>query len=81
MSSQPIECGTYTGPQAARRLGTSRATVAKMVRDGRLPQVDTGTRNLIIPRWAVDRLVAPPETVVVEIPNQTVVDAAMSEAS
>ena len=78
--SEPIECGTYSAPQAAKRLGCCRDTVKHMVDTGRLPKVDTGTNRIYIPKWAVDRLVAPPETVVVEIPNQALVDAAMSTA-
>lgn len=80
-ASEPVECGTYSAPQAAKVLGCCRDTVIHMVNTGRLPKIDTGTNRTYIPKWAVDRLVAPPETVVVEIPNQTVVDAAMSEAS
>ena len=79
--SEPIECGTYSAPQAAKRLGCSRYTIARMVESGRLPAIDTGTSKIIVPRWAVDRLVAPPESVTVTIANEALVAAAMSEAS
>jgi excisionase family DNA binding protein len=80
-ASEPIECGTYSVPQAGKKLGLSDKSVIKMITTGRLPHVDTGTRNYVIPRWAVDRLVAPPETVTVTLVNEDLVQAAMREAS
>lgn len=81
MTSEPVECLTYSGKQAATVLGVSPQTVSRMVEKGLLPSINTATRNLVIPKWAVDQLVAPPATVTVEIPNQDVVHAAMREAS
>jgi excisionase family DNA binding protein len=74
--SADLEPQTYSAPQAARVLGVSRETVVQMVRTKRLPSIDTGTRNLVIPRWAVDRLVAPPETVTITISPADTVEAA-----
>jgi hypothetical protein len=51
-----------------------------MVREGRLPSIDTGARRVVIPRWAVDRLVQPPTSVTVDIPPATEVQAAVTEA-
>lgn len=79
--SEPIECGTYSVPESSKRLGYSDKTIVKMIKDGKLPHVDSGTRNYRIPKWAVDRLVAPPETVTVTLVNEHLVQAAMSEAS
>lgn len=79
--SEPLKCLTYSGRQAAVVLGVSHHTVARMVRDGKLPSIDTGSNRLVIPKWAVDRLVAPPETVTVELSNAALVEAGMREAS
>lgn len=74
-------CMTYSATQAARVLGVSHQVVTRMVREGRLPSIDTGARRVVIPRWAVDRLVQPPTTVTVDIPPSLEVEAAAAEAS
>lgn len=42
--------------QAADVLGVSRHTVGRMVRDGRLPKLPTGTKTVQIPRWAIEEM-------------------------
>lgn len=56
-TSQPVERLTYTAAEAAEALGVHPDTIRSMVRDGRLPTIDTGTKRVIIPRWAIDELV------------------------
>lgn len=54
---------TYTTTEAATILGASRQTIARMIAAGKLPTVDTGTTTTVIPAWAVDELVARPDSV------------------
>jgi excisionase family DNA binding protein len=52
------ECLTYTAPQAAVVLGTSATTVRRLVDQGVLPVVPHMGDRRLIPRAAVEALVA-----------------------
>lgn len=53
----------YTVKEVARKLRLSQSTVRNMVRDGRLPRVkDLQVDRVLIPAWAVDQRIAPPDT-------------------
>ena len=45
--------------EAARRLGLGERTVRRRVLDGSIPGRKIG-RRFVIPRWAIEQLLAPP---------------------
>jgi excisionase family DNA binding protein len=49
---------TYTVEEAGRLLGISRGTAYAAARDGSLPTVRLGARRLLVPRQALERLLA-----------------------
>lgn len=48
----------YTYNEAARLLGVSRQTVARMCAAGRLHSIDTGTTVRLVAAWSLCRLIA-----------------------
>jgi excisionase family DNA binding protein len=54
---QPVERATYTVSEAGQRLGISRATAYRAVKDGDLPSIRIG-RRLVVPREAVEQMLA-----------------------
>ena len=49
---------TYTIKEAARALGVSRGLAYEMAREGRLPTLRLGQRRILVPRGALDALLA-----------------------
>jgi excisionase family DNA binding protein len=58
---QPVDRLAYRPSEAARALGVSVTTVQRMIREGRLVTVDTGTRRIVIPRWSLEELLQVPQ--------------------
>ncbi len=62
-----MERETLTVEQAAKVLGVGRNTAYQAVRAGELPAIRIGKR-LVVPRQAIDRLLAGPGRVAAERP-------------
>jgi excisionase family DNA binding protein len=52
------ECATVTVEQAARILGIGRASTYEGVRTGRIPSIRVSPRRIVIPRAALERMLA-----------------------
>jgi len=52
---------TVTVEQAGKLLGISRGLAYQMAREGKIPTIRFGKR-LVVPRWAISRLLQVPET-------------------
>lgn len=52
----------FSARETAQILGVSHQTVGRMVKAGRLPSIDTGTKRLTIPRYAIEELIGQPIT-------------------
>lgn len=53
----------YTVAEVAKRLKVSAGTVRNMIDEGQLYAVRLHVRRIVIPKWAVDDLVARPSAV------------------
>lgn len=60
---------TYTVPEVAVLLGISRSKAYDLVAEGALPAVQLQGRRRLVPRWAVDELLRPPDHAVVSAPG------------
>ena len=62
LSNAPGEQGTprltYTVEEAGRALGISRGLAYEMVREGTLPSLRLGERRIVVPRAALESLLA-----------------------
>lgn len=57
LSSSPPRL-TYTVEETAQALGISRGLAYEMVREGTLPSLRLGERRIVVPRAALDSLLA-----------------------
>ena len=58
MIKEDIQPATMTVAEAARVLGIGRQTAYDLVRRGELPALRLGKRRLVIPKVALERLLA-----------------------
>ncbi|MGE3834534.1 MAG: helix-turn-helix domain-containing protein [Acidimicrobiia bacterium] len=54
----------YTVREVAERLKVSPGTVRNMIDEGQLYAVRLHKRRIVVPKWALDELVARPSTVI-----------------
>lgn len=53
-----LEPRTYSIPEVARLLGISRSGAYKLAREGDLPAIRIGPGRVVVPREALERLLA-----------------------
>lgn len=58
MITERVEKLALDIPEAAQALGISRATAYSLVREGKLPAIRISERRVIIPKVALERLLA-----------------------
>ena len=58
MDTKKVERLTMTVKEAGEALGISRATAYALVREGRLPAIRISDRRLVIPKTALEKMLA-----------------------
>ena len=58
MDARHTECLTMTVEEAGDALGISRATAYALAREGRLPVIRISDRRLIVPKVAIEKMLA-----------------------
>ncbi|MDP9389443.1 MAG: helix-turn-helix domain-containing protein, partial [Actinomycetota bacterium] len=70
IEAQSVPPLVYTVAEVAARLKVSPGTVRNMIDQGQLYAVRLHLRRIVVPKWAVDELVARPSNVVAHLHRQ-----------